>query len=67
MTDAKSKYGPSFNLPPFTVCKEDKEYEVRRYQKAFWVSTTSSGARKYLSFNALPSCSVEKVFIGDVP
>jgi len=44
MTDARSKYGPSFNLPPFTVSKESEEYEERHYQKAFWVSTTSSGA-----------------------
>ena len=48
MADAKSKYGSSFNLPPFTVKMEKDEYEVREYHEANWVSTTSSGQRKLL-------------------
>ena len=48
MTDAKSKYGASFNLPPFNVEKKTEEYEIRHYSEANWVSTISSGQRKLL-------------------
>ena len=47
MTSANTKYKKSFDLPPYTVVESTKdEYEVRQYQEAHWVSTTSSGSRK---------------------
>lgn len=53
MSKANENYKGSFDLPPYTVESKKDDYEVRRYHEANWVSTISSGARKFISIRNL--------------
>ena len=61
--DGKPAFCGNYDCPSFNVINKTDDYELRCYDKVYWVSTTSSGTRKFtlcLYVYARPS---ERLFV----